>query len=66
MRLTEIKGLDIGDAVFWVDPDADGSPQPYFVAEILTESGYLEDLEDVLVIRDTDGCATEIFASELH
>ena len=65
MTRSQLSGLQIGDSVCWQDPDT-GDVGTYFIQDILTEAGYLTDLDDVLIISDHDGFATEIYASELH
>lgn len=65
MNLNTARLLDLEDTVNWVDPDDGISSGEYTVIEIITESGRIQQLDDVLVIRNDAGSHAEVFASEL-
>ena len=46
-------GLQVGDAVSWTDPDT-GLPGTFFIQEILTDLGFIEGPEDLVIISDND------------
>lgn len=64
MTHSELRGLQQGDSVRWYDPDSD-EIDVCVVQEILTQSGYLYNMDDVLIISGSDGHAIEVYASEL-
>jgi hypothetical protein len=57
-------GLQVGDAVSWTDPDT-GLPGTFFIQEILTDLGFIEGPEDLVIISDNDAACHEVFVSEL-
>ncbi len=59
------KNLKAGDQVFWTDPDRGLSSGHYTIREILSESGVLEDEDDILLIGNAAGSTAEVFAHEL-
>ena len=64
MTRVQLKALQIGDKVVWVDPDT-GLEGDFYIQEIVTEYGYLNEMDDVLVITDGAMTCHEIFAAEL-
>ena len=65
MNVTKAKKIDLNDRVTWVDPDAGISSGDYSVIEIITESGRVSALDDVIMIRNDAGSHAEVYVSEL-
>lgn len=57
--------LSVGDPVEWVDPDNAECSGRYRVQEILTETGWVEDMDSVLVISNDAGGSAEVYAREI-
>jgi len=65
MTLKELKALQVGDIVRYQHPDT-GDPLICFVQEIFTQTGYLSDLDEALLIADeSNQAAYEVCAYEL-
>ena len=57
--------LQIGDEVQWTDPDNEECSGSYRIREILTESGFIEDMDSVLVVMNDAGSSAEVFVREI-
>jgi hypothetical protein len=63
------KQLNVGDAVYWIDPDPIPGSNPwsegYSIAEIRTESGRIEDEFSLVILSTNQGSVSEVLACEL-
>jgi len=57
--------LNVGDEVFWNDPDQGISSGIYKIHAIHTESGKLLHSSDVCFLKNDAGSEAEVFAHEL-
>jgi hypothetical protein len=57
--------LDVGDEVFWVDPDESFSSGFYRITDIESESGAIETEDTVVRLLNDEGSHAEVFAHEL-
>jgi hypothetical protein len=65
MKIQEKRLLNIGDEVYWVDPDDSLCSGVYKVQEIRTSTGRVIDEDSVLVLTSSRGSVTDVYASEL-
>lgn len=61
-----LRAIQPGDSVWWSDPDQDLSSWLYRVEAILTESGKIENSDDIIRLRSEDGSVAEVTGIELH
>lgn len=66
-RYEHLYTLQVGDEVFWTDPDNGLSSGIYRVTRILTETGAVEGLhgDTIIALRNEAGSEVEAFLSEL-
>ena len=65
MRLHDLKALEVGDEVDWLDPDDNLCTGRYRIIEIVSDSGRIEDHDSTVVLSGGDGHCTEAMACEL-
>jgi len=65
MNISEKRKLDVGEAVHWHDPDNELCSGHYFIQEIITESGRIEDEQTTLVLTDGRDSVAEVLAAEI-
>ncbi len=65
MTLNEMRALQQGDQVQWNDPDNLSCTGVYFIQDISTHIGRIEDYSTVVFIRNAAGHIAEVLASEL-
>ncbi len=65
MRIMELLKLEVGDDVYWNDPDNEECSGTRRIIEIVTESGLIENLESVVVLADNEGSCIEAYVDEL-
>jgi hypothetical protein len=65
MKLSSLRLLDVGDEVNWIDPDNDCCTGTYFIKEIATDSGRVEDMDSALILSSPSGDIFEVYAVEL-
>lgn len=63
-KMVFLGNLNIGDEVYWNDPDDGLSSGNYIIRQIETESGKIEYLSDVVLISN-ESSETQVYASEL-
>lgn len=66
-RYEHLYALQVGDEVFWTDPDNGLSSGVYHVTRIATETGGVEGLrgDTIIALRNEAGSEVEAFLSEL-
>ena len=65
MNLLEKRHLQVGDQVQWTDPNNEFCNGVYFVQDIMTSSGLIEDEDSILILSDTDGSCNEVLLLEV-
>lgn len=65
MTLTEKRALQQGDQVRWNDPDDNNCTGVYFIQDVSTNTGRIEDFDSIVIIRNDAGIIAEVLASEL-
>ena len=65
MNVDTARALQVGDQVNWINPDSESGDSTYFITEILTDLGFIEDFSDNVIISDADGNCYEVAVAEI-
>ena len=65
MKLNELRALDVGAKVNWLDPDFNECTGQYQIIEIRSDSGRIENHDSMVVLSGGIGHVAEALACEL-